>query len=224
MSLIPWLLALALLAGPGRAARADDNDSQQWTLITVQKSLSPRWKLYFEVQPRHGSDVGGIELLVLRPAIGYQLTPKLSVWQGYGWTRLLTPRFVGEHRSFQQLLYEDSFGRMAFTNRFRLEERFLDGLDGVSLRARYMVRLSYPISRDRRWSLVGYDELFWNLNSLDRGPESGLDRNRFFVGVGRQVSRQLRVETGYVQELSNLPRSPANRRLNVWLVTLNWRL
>ncbi|MBS0152220.1 MAG: DUF2490 domain-containing protein [Nitrospira sp.] len=32
-----------------------------------------------------GDDVTNIDQLLLRPALGYQLTENLSLWQGYAW-------------------------------------------------------------------------------------------------------------------------------------------
>lgn len=38
----------------------------------------------YEVNPRNGDEVTNIDQLLLRSAIGYQLTNTLSLWQGYG--------------------------------------------------------------------------------------------------------------------------------------------
>lgn len=213
---------VALALTTASPAQADDVDTQQWTLFTVQKNLSDRWIGYFEVQPRFGQDISGVERLLVRPAIGYRLTPKLSLWQGYGWTPLFEPGFADEHRAFQQLLYEDRIGETAFTNRTRLEERFIEGAGGTAVRLRSMFRLAHPISADKKWAVVGYDEFFFNLNSTDNGPVSGFDQNRLFLGVSRQVNPQLRVETGYLMNHINVPRTSDNRRLDVWLVWFAW--
>ncbi|MGV3720113.1 MAG: DUF2490 domain-containing protein, partial [Actinomycetota bacterium] len=81
----------AALFGIGAAPARADVDNQQWTLITLQKELTPRWRAYFEVQPRFSEDASGTERLIVRPAIGYRLNSKVSVWQGYGWTPLFEP-------------------------------------------------------------------------------------------------------------------------------------
>jgi len=211
------LLGAALMVWGGAPAHADV-DTQQWTLVTLQKELTPRWRAYFEVQPRFGEDASGTERLIVRPAIGYRLNSKVSIWQGYGWTPLLEPSFADEHRVFQQLLFEDKRGEVGIMNRTRLEERFIEGAGGTSVRLRNMLRLTHPISPDKRWLVVGYHELFWNLNSTDAGPVSGFDQNRLFLGVSRQVNPELRVETGYLLNHINSPRTSDNRRLNVWVV------
>ncbi len=215
-------LGVALALAVTSPACADDVDTQQWTLFTVQKNLSDRWIGYFEVQPRIGQDISELERLIVRPAIGYRLNSKVSVWQGYGWTPLFEPGFADEHRIYQQLLYDDRFGNTAFTNRTRLEERFIEGAGGTAVRLRSMFRLTHPICADKKWALVGYDEFFFNLNSTDNGPVSGFDQNRLFLGVSRQVNPQLRVETGYLMNHINVPRTAENRRLDVWLVWFAW--
>jgi hypothetical protein len=215
------VLAVATAAAP---ARADDVDTQAWGVFTVQKELSPRWRAYFEVQPRFGQDVNGLERLLVRPAIGYRIRPNLSVWQGYGWTPLVDPTFVDEHRLFQQLLYEDNLGKASVSNRVRLEERFIEHAGGTALRFRNMLRVSHPISADKKWALVGFDEFFWNLNSTTRGPVSGFDQNRLFFGISRQLNPQVRLETGYLLDLINSPRGKPNRQLNVWMTSVALKL
>lgn len=204
--------------------RADDSDTQQWTLFTVQKEFSSRWRAYLEVQPRFGQNITGVERLLVRPAIGYRLNSKISVWQGYGWTPLFLPEFQDEHRLFQQLLYEDKRGDTSISSRTRLEERFIEGAGETAFRFRTMLRLAHPISTDKKWSVVGYDELFVNLNSTPTGPVSGVDQNRTFLGVSRQVNPEFRVETGYLFDFVNTPRSSTNRKLDIWVVQFAWNL
>ncbi len=205
-------------------ACADDSDTQQWSLLVVNKKLSERWLGYFEVQPRFGDNASDLERLLIRPAIGYRLSPKLSLWQGYAWTPLFSPFFDGEHRTYQQVLYDTSVGATGVVSRTRFEQRFIEGAGGTSHRVRSMLRLSHPISRDRKWLAIGYDELFWNLNSTDNGPVRGFDQNRLFLGVGRQINSSLRVETGYMLNPVNRPRTRADRQLHNWVVQLTLNL
>lgn len=223
-----WHLVLACtavllstaVAGP---ARADETDTQQWTLVTMDADLSKRWRGYFEIQPRIGGDISKLDRLILRPAIGYRITPKLSLWQGYGWMPLFEPEFKEEHRPYQQVLYEDRLGRTSLISRTRLEERFIEGAASAAVRLRSMIRFFHPISADQRWAAVVSDELFWNLSSTSGGPVAGYDQNRLFLGVSRQVNPKLRVETGYLMNHVNVARTSNNRVNNVWLVWLALR-
>jgi hypothetical protein len=210
--------AVAAVATLPSGARADDSDTQQWSLLVVNKNLLKRWRAYFEIQPRFGEQLAVLDKLLVRPAIGYRLNGKLSLWQGYGWTPGFRPRFGDEHRFFQQFLYEDKLGGTSIVDRARLEERLIAGTGGMSLRFRNMIRVVHPISRDHRWLAIVWDEVFVHLNTLGNGPEAGFDQNRFFAGVGRDVNRHLRVETGYLLNNVNRPRTSSDRTNNVWLV------
>jgi hypothetical protein len=214
----------ALLLAAASPARADSVDTQQWTIFTLDKDLSKRWMAYFEVQPRFGQNISVLEQAIVRPAIGYRVNKKLSLWQGYGFTPQFDPAYNNEHRVYQQVLFQDTLGKTGLTSRTRLEERFIHAAGGTSVRLRTMLRLQYPISADKRWALVGYDEIFWNLNSTPNGPDSGFDQNRLFAGVSRQVNPELRVETGYLLNHRNTPRSSDNRKLDVWVVQFAFRL
>jgi hypothetical protein len=216
-------LSACLLLAPA-PAQADQVDTQQWTIISLDKELSKRWLAYFEVQPRFGQNISTLEALIVRPAIGYRVNSKLSLWQGYGFTPNFDPDYNNEHRIYQQVLYQDTLGKTGLTSRTRLEERFIHGAGGTAVRLRSMLRLMHPISADKRWALVGYDEVFWNLNSTPNGPASGFDQNRLFMGVSRQVNPELRVETGYLLNHRNTPRTSENRKLDVWVVQFAFRM
>ena len=221
------LLATCLLTTLGagaRPARASDTDLQQWTLLSVQKDLSKRWIGYFEVQPRFGGDVSELNRLILRPAIGYRIRPNISLWQGYAWTPEYSPEFKSEHRSFQQLLVENRLRKTDLVNRTRLEQRFIDDAGDTALRLRHMVRLVHPFTANSKWSLVASDEVFWNLNSTDAGPEAGFDQNRLFLGVNHRLNPQLQIEAGYLINQINAPRTSPNRRFNVIFVGMFYRL
>ena len=199
-------------------------DTQQWTIVTVTKDLSRRWIGYFEVQPRFGENIGNVSQLLVRPAMGYRVNERLTLWSGYAWTPLIEPDFKDEHRLWQQALYEERRGKTRLSYRMRLEERFIEDIDETSFRLRNMVRLMYPISADQRWAAVAYDEVWINLNSTSDGPLSGFDQNWAFVGVNRQVNKRLGIETGYQMIHQNTPHTADNRRLDVWVVQVAFRL
>jgi hypothetical protein len=211
----PLALAGLALSFLGAApARAVDRDFQEWTLFAIQGPLSDRWLAYFELQPRFADNAAALERLLVRPAIGYKLRHNVSLWQGYLYNPQFFPATGREHRPFQQLLIETKAGRTGLINRTRLEERLIHGVDGTSVRFRHMFRFSHPISRDRRWALVGYDEFFFNLNSTDNGPQSGFDQNRLYFGLSRQVNKEVRVEAGYIWNYIN-QRGQPDRSLNI---------
>ncbi|MBX3347632.1 MAG: DUF2490 domain-containing protein [Nitrospira sp.] len=197
------------------------SDFRLWTPVYLNVKLPSRFLAYMEVNPRIGDDVTNIDQLLLRPAIGYQLTDNLSIWQGYAWvgnfnqtpTKFIPSNFFGENRIFQQAIYTQKFGDFKFMSRTRMEERWIDHAAGTALRFRQMLKLSYPLPIAPDWALVTYDEIFINLNSVDtfdevrrgasKGPGAGIDQNRFFLGVNKSFNQYFNVDIGYQNQMLN---------------------
>lgn len=201
--MVTWTLA----TGAGLEARAGstvNQDFRLWSPVYLTFPLSHSLIGYMEVNPRFGGDVSELDQILLRPAIGYKLTDHLSLWQGYAWIGNYQPRFSEEHRVFQQLLYKRTFPIVKLLSRSRLEERIIDNADGTSVRARTMLRGEFPLWQAPDWAIVVYDEIFVNLNAVGNGPDSGLDQNRFFLGMNRRFTDQFNMDLGYqMQALNN---------------------
>lgn len=215
-----------LASGFAPSARAEDrsveNRLQNWDSVTLRAPISPdhKWQVFMEAQPRIGNDS---TVLVLRPALGYQLTKHFSLWQGYAWQPTFRPEFKNENRIFQQALYETKIRKLSFTNRTRLEERWIEGADGTATRARDQIKFSYPLTRSGRLSVVTSEELFVNLNSVDGGPHGGFDQNRVFAGLNCKLNKISNLEFGYMNQFAN--RHNARDRMNhILMLTLNFNL
>jgi hypothetical protein len=200
------LLAIFLYAGwyfPLAQAESVDNHFQNWDVITLRTPIDNHKKLqlYVEAQPRIGHD---FLVLILRSAIGYRLTKRFTIWQGYGWQPTIQPDFRNENRIFQQGLYEIKFKNLSLNSRTRLEERWLEDSHGTAFRARHQIRLAYPLTKSKKWLVVSSDELFINLNSVDNGPQGGFDQNRAYVGISRMLHKHANLELGYLAQFINL--------------------
>lgn len=199
-------LGLGLVAALGSVPLfAEEHVFEWWTGVYSQGPSDSKHQLFFEVQPRFGSNVQRLSQILVRPAYVYNLSENAAVFLGYGWTpQFLSGRAQDEQRPWQQFLYHDTWGAHPWSLRFRLEERFIAALP-VALRLRLMGRISHPF-----WgtplSAVVWDELFINLNSVDTGPQGGFDRNRLFLGLGWGFHSLMSLEFGYLNQLVN--RSP----------------
>lgn len=197
----------------GNYAYAVENDLGLWVPTYIYLPINNKFRTNLEINPRIQNNIGHINQLFIRPSIGYQLTDNLSVWQGYGWITNYIPRFVREERIWQQILYEKHFSKCKLINRLRLEERFIQDINGVPLRARYLLRFEVPFGETKKWVFITSDEPFINLDSHFAGPKAGVDQNRFFVGLNRKISDNVSIEGGYQMQYINL-RSPSFDKLN----------
>lgn len=197
-----------------------DHAFQMWTPIFIDVPLSRSRKVrgYFEANPRLGDNLIGMDQLLLRSALGYNFTPHFSGYVGHGWVGNFQPQFLKENRIYQQLGFGHMLGkRLQVLHRARLEERFIQDTDGdCSMRARYLLRLALPLKK--KFYAVVSDELFVNLNTIGNGPVSGIDQNRLYAGIGRQMNNSLRLEVGYQQQYVNKT-DPTDDKANHILVT-----
>ena len=192
---------------------AVENDLGLWAPTYIRLPINDKVITNLEINPRIQKNITHINQLFVRPSIGYQLTKELSVWQGCGWITNYIPRFAREERVWQQILHEKEFSKFTLTNRLRLEERFIQDIDGVPLRARYLLEFMYPLDKKKIWSFVTSDELFTNLDTHFKGPQAGIDQNRFFLGLNKKISPNVSLEGGYQMQYINL-HSPIQDKLN----------
>jgi hypothetical protein len=202
---------LLLLIASSAEAAPYEHDLQAWGLINVWARVD-KLRFFGEVQPRVSLTGAKFDRLLLRPAIGWQLTPETSLWIGYGWTPTFGP-FRDEHRPFQQLLVEHKFGVFSFVNRTRFEQRFIGGTNFPSFRLRHMVRGVLRFGPSSPWGLAAYEELFVNFNSVSSGPEGGFDQNRFFLGLNLKVDA-MQFELGYMNNFVARPGLVVPDRVN----------
>jgi hypothetical protein len=194
-------------------AFALENDLGLWTPVYIKLPVTKKLQTQLEINPRIQENVSDFNQLLIRPSVGYQVTKHLSLWQGYAWITNYIPKFVSEQRLWEQILYEREFGRWGLSSRTRLEERFIQNVHGVPVRFREMLRAQYTLDKKKNWAFVVYDESFINLSTHFRGPQAGVDQNRFFVGLNRKVTKYANVEGGYLMQYFNI-QSPTQDIIN----------
>ena len=203
LSALVLSLSILLLASPAaQAQEADTQDFQTWTAVLGTAEVPAEnlnLKLWFDGHMRRG---GPGTTLILRPGLGYELTPWLSVWAGYAWVPVYSDPSgsrVDEHRAWQQIIVKKSWidGRLNAQSRTRFEQRFHESSEATGLRVRQFARVDFRNHPNTPWGVALWDELFWGLN--DPGfAASGFDQNRLFLGPTLQAREGLRIEAGYL--------------------------
>jgi hypothetical protein len=215
---------LMLLCGAGSSFAQTISDGRLWVNLTVQERAGTEspWRWYFELQGRGRDGAEDLDQMLVRPALGYDLTPRSSLWAGYGYTPSYPPNadVSTEHRAWQQYLWAGPGLGSLLQWRSRLEERSIEGNDRLAWRYRQLWRLARRLSsNDRGPSFVAWDELFLHLNDTAR-TASGFDQNRAFAGVGFGAGPFIRVEVGYLNQAIRSASGP-NRRNHVLLAFAN---
>jgi hypothetical protein len=214
-------------------AEHDTSDFQTWQLGTIQGHITKRILGYLDTQnnvinltDKQGNSAQGTHegQLLVRPALGFQVTKGWSVWQGYGWTPNFQPQFRNENQIWEQALYQHRFKHFAISNRTRLEIRWIANTDGqTAVRLRNQFRVVVPLGKTR-WSLVAFDEPFINLNTVPMGPRQGFNQNWAFLGIERTLHTGVNLDVGYLNNYVRNFRPVPDRVNNVIFVSLNINL
>jgi len=217
------VFAAVLLWAAAPSSAQTTVDGRAWWNVTFQERPGTErpWRWYFELQGRHRDGVTGFDQLLVRPAVGYDLPPRSSLWAGYGYTPGFPPTgdVLTENRMWQQYLWAGPGLGSALQWRSRLEQRWIEAAGSVAWRFRQFVRLTKPVSTRGGLAVVVWDEMFVHLNDTGRTAQ-GFDQNRVFGGIGVSAGRHARVEVGYLNQAIHAASGP-NRRNHVLLAFVN---
>lgn len=224
-SLLPLLLMLVCWLVPIRS-QATEDDAQLWMTGTASKAFGDGWRANLLVQLRFRDDLEDFERILVNPSLGRDLGRGFSAEVGYDAHALRSPRDRLEHRTWQQLAYAhdlEAIGLPAVDvlHRLRLEERFLEGEDGVASRLRWLVGGSVPIV-ETRWKAVLRNEAFFDLDAKRQGPtEAGFGETRIFAGFDRALGDSAGLEIGYQLQYVDRRRSEDFAAHTIW-IALRW--
>ncbi len=185
---------------------SQDSDLGNWIIYFGNKKLNPKWNWHHEVQYRNYNAAGDLEQLLLRTGIGYNLTENNNnVLLGYGFIRsenyvdgLSDKLVVNEHRIYQQFITRQSFGRVSFQHRYRIEQRWIEDLP-MRWRFRYFLSFNVPLTKDEMADDTFYASVY-NEIFLDTRQGTQFDRNRLYLGIGYKLNKMARFEVGYMNQ------------------------
>lgn len=213
-----FVLGLAALFAlvPAMAKARTSQDEQVWINLTAMGSIKGDLIYFAEIQPRIGDGVSRIDQSIFRGALGWKLSPTVSLYQGYA--HVVVPieggKDVNEERSFQQLSW--TLGKPwggELSSRTRLEQRWRSDGDDMGWRLREMLRYEKPLKADSdAINALIYTEGFLAMNDTDWGARGGFDQLRSFIGAELGLPGKSTIEVGYLNQVIN--QRAGNMRVN----------
>lgn len=182
-----------------------EDDLGLWINNNISLPITEKTYTSFQISPRLLDNITDFSQFILHSAIGYKFNKNFSILQGHAWSNAYIPRIRREQRIYQEFIYEKDFSKFNLENRLRLDERFIQNAGSFSFRPRYRLKASFPFGKNKDWSIVAFDELFVNLTSSESGPQRGIDQNRIFIGLAKNISKNVSVEGGYQLQHINSP-------------------
>ena len=190
--------------------------SSSWNSFVPKVKIDSSFFVTSEFHFRRTNFLKDWEQFVIRPAIHFKNNKAYDFALGYSYIRnysfayFSSPINSNEHNIWQQVQLNHWQGKINFTHRFRLEERFIDNIeqnidgsysiygDNYSNRFRYRITLSRPIIKIKEEKIVYmkiFNEFFINMEEGIR-PKS-FNQNWFYVGVGYPITSKLNLDIGY---------------------------
>lgn len=196
--------------------RISDHNTIGWLAINIDPAITKKWSGHIEYQLRREQLVIGWQQSLLRLGMNYKINPNVSVTAGYVW--VVTPPYgdlflsgvrkpFTEHRIYEQLITNSNIGRVKLMHRLRLEQRFngrFSSLDDnqqeyvYTNRARYMPRVDIPLDKNSKAYAALFDEIFIGFGK--NVGQNVFDQNRIGIMVGYNISKQFKLEGGYLNQ------------------------
>lgn len=190
---------------------AQTKEQAVWFSILNTTKINDHWGLQFDIQFRSADDVKYMRNFLFRSAIAYAFNKKNNVSIGHSESDTNSGpapyTSLTEHRINEQYIHNESIKSIAITNRFRLEQRFIEKTPTTSVfsqRFRYSLRVLIPLAKQGSSFKKGLfatvqDEVFINVQNKDKINGSLFDQNRAYAGIGQRFSPKIDMELGYMK-------------------------
>lgn len=191
-----------------------DEKTGAWYMYFWNASFNESsWGLQGDVQLRHYELTNDLSQLFLRAGVSYSPLPNLELTTGYANITIGTygesKDISHENRLYQQASIPHKIGkRIHLAHRFRYEQRWIDQQD-FRTRYRYNFYLNIPLNKTNFLKnslyLSFFSEIFLN-GQKEIAPQRSVeifDRHRFYSALGYSFSDKLRVQLGYLRQVTN---------------------
>lgn len=213
--LIGFCVPFLLTAQQKDVSRTD----QQWLSYYGQLKFARHWAMPADAGFRWKDGFKQRALYIVRAGIKRDLGAHASATVGVAHLGVYDADSISveEYRPYQEIALEQRFGPTTFSQRFRVEERFLnargDNPDRFNFRFRYSIALGVPVARlpalhpDSKLLLNIGNEVF--LNAGEEIVYNVFDQNRLIMGMGIAVNNKLSFYLNYNRQYGakNAPRA-----------------
>lgn len=205
------LLMLICQSGAAQSVIDEDELGAWYTYGWTDRPNERGWGFQGTLQYRNWDIVGDLEQLLTNFGPTYTAPGRRTQYAlNYAFIRSgaygSSSATRDEHRLIEEALIPGRLGPRVFVlNRFRLEQRWIDGQDFRN-RVRWMFLANLPLNRPnlKRGAvyLSFYNELFFNLEEdIGAGRQVDyFDRNRTYLALGYSFTDDLRGQFGYMYQ------------------------
>lgn len=177
-----------------------NTNERLWSSLTLNKK-SGKYSYQIEPQLRLKKKTNQYDRTMLNAGAGYSFTDQSQLWLG-GTTEQIgstpTARANYEYRFWQQMINTGSLKSLNLILRSRAELRKRGRNPQWNYRLRERLNISKNLTNSL--SLVGYDEIFFNLNRPSWVAPTTIPQNRVSLGLSQLASENIRFTVGYMYQ------------------------
>lgn len=190
------LLGLFLVSMPGVvSAQAPDQDLQLWSMGRVTHLFQERWSTSFQFEIRLKDDISAVDERIYKLYAHHNFSPRVGL--SFGLKYIDRPDDNNEWEPWQELVLPRRYKEFHLSHQVRLEERFIQTIDGVLPRVRYLLNWSRGLGDSPRY-LTGFGAVRFNFMEKGAGPVAGFEQVRAYFGLGFFKGAHTRLEIGYL--------------------------
>lgn len=196
MTKIYYFPLILLLSKFSFSQKSTENKIGPWYTLSATHTISTKWSVLTQLQYINHEFSGEFNRGQIMTGGDYKLKKNITLSAGYQYFKFEPYKdnisnIDSENRLYQQINYKLQIGKIEFSNRFRIDERWVKspGRNFFQNRIRYRAQFTYPINKN--WYLDLQDEILLKL-------ENNLYHfNRIALGGGYFVNRNLKIQTRY---------------------------
>lgn len=174
-----------------------------WNILNYNYSFNKKVFLYSEAQLRSQRLANDFYYHELKFGGGYNITGGSSVFAGIGNYETYTfpgnlkkPLTSNEFRIWEQFVISAYIDRIKFENRFRIEQRWING--DFFNRFRYRINPIIPLNHSALTANTVYIPLYNEVFFTNKTPY--FIRNRVFAGIGYQFTKSIALQGGFIRQ------------------------
>lgn len=183
-----------------------DNQVNSWWTYSGNHAISSKFSVHTLYSWRRSDFASEWQQSLLRVAVNYHFTDKLTFTPGYDWVVTFPygeqpiDHQTTEHRIYEQIMLKSTFDKVGVSHLYRIEQRFSN--QNLKHRFRYRLSLSLPLltSEEGKQKIVlaFFDEVFFNLGKQALG--SYFDQNWFYLGLDMPLNNGVVLKLGYMDQ------------------------
>lgn len=192
----------------GFAQVAPYEDDQSWNEVLVVKPFNKTRELIITGQFRLGGQFTRPVEEQLGGTLAFKIKPYLTLAPAYFLVgqQPAPGRNVIQHRMVFIATGTARWRRFTITDRNQLERRFVvDNPDSIVYRNRLQVEHPFHIG-DFKFRAFAWNEIRYSNLKLTTGKRLGWFRNRFALGVGKQITKRFSLDLFYLQQNDGISR------------------